>query len=188
MRLRRRQARNLLCLLMLANGTPMLVAGDEFLNTQRGNNNPYNQDNGTTWLDWDRLEANADFFRFARLLIAFRKAHPTIGRSRFWRGDARFLSGDDRSIALHPRGESEDDDDLCLMANAGPVERRFSIPGDGADPWFRVVDTSMESPSDIAEAGDEIRVEAADYAVAARSVVLLRTRRPEVTADGPSGS
>src|SRR5208282_2926918 len=50
--LRQRQAKNFCCLLLLANGTPMLRAGDEFLQTQGGNNNPYNQDNGTTWLDW----------------------------------------------------------------------------------------------------------------------------------------
>ncbi len=55
--LRKRQAKNLFCLLMLANGVPMFAAGDEFLRTQRGNNNPYNQDNETTWLDWSRKEA-----------------------------------------------------------------------------------------------------------------------------------
>src|SRR5437762_2948501 len=79
--LRKRQAKNLLCLLLLANGTPMLRAGDEFLQTQSGNNNPYNQDNATTWLDWNRLESHADVFRFTRLMIAFRKAHPSLCRS-----------------------------------------------------------------------------------------------------------
>ncbi len=59
MALRRRQVKNFCCLLMLANGTPMFVAGDEFMNTQRGNNNPYNQDNEITWLDWDLLERTA---------------------------------------------------------------------------------------------------------------------------------
>jgi isoamylase len=54
--LRRRQVRNFCCLLFLANGTPMFCAGDEFLNTQGGNNNPYNQDNETTWLDWNLLD------------------------------------------------------------------------------------------------------------------------------------
>ena len=57
--LRRQQAKNFCALLMLANGLPMIVAGDEFLNTQRGNNNPYNQDNEITWLDWARLEAQS---------------------------------------------------------------------------------------------------------------------------------
>ena len=54
--LRLRQMKNFFALMMLSNGVPMIVAGDEFANTQRGNNNPYNQDNETTWLDWDRLD------------------------------------------------------------------------------------------------------------------------------------
>ena len=56
------------------------------MNTQRGNNNPWNQDNETTtWLDWDLLQKNSDMFRFFKGMIAFRKAHPSLARSRFWR-------------------------------------------------------------------------------------------------------
>ena len=91
MALRRQQAKNFCCLLMLANGTPMFSAGDEFLHTQLGNNNPYNQDNETTWLDWNRLEENRDIFRFFRLMIALRKAHPSIARSRYWREDVQWF-------------------------------------------------------------------------------------------------
>jgi len=90
MALRKRQAKNLCCLLLLANGIPMIFAGDELLQTQRGNNNPYNQDNETTWLDWNRLLTHADHFRLVRRMIAFRKAHPTLCRSRFWRDDVRW--------------------------------------------------------------------------------------------------
>ena len=88
--LRKRQVKNFCCLLFLANGTPMFRAGDEFMNTQRGNNNPYNQDNDVTWLDWDLLVKNRDVFRFFRNMIAFRKSHPSIARSRFWREDVRW--------------------------------------------------------------------------------------------------
>ena len=89
--LRQQQVKNFCCLLMLANGTPMFCAGDEFLHTQRGNNNPYNQDNETTWLDWDAARRNRDMFRFFQRMIAFRKAHPSIGRSRFWRDDVQLV-------------------------------------------------------------------------------------------------
>jgi glycogen operon protein len=65
----------------------MFCAGDEFMNTQHGNNNPWNQDNETTWLDWGLLEKNRDIFRFFKGMIAFRKARPSLGRSRFWRED-----------------------------------------------------------------------------------------------------
>ena len=88
--LRKRQAKNLFCLLLLANGIPMFAAGDEFLRTQRGNNNPYNQDNETTWLDWSRKVEHADFFHFVQRMIAFRKAHSSISRSHFWRDDVRW--------------------------------------------------------------------------------------------------
>jgi pullulanase/glycogen debranching enzyme len=69
---------------------PLFCAGDEFMNTQKGNNNPYNQDNEITWLDWELLERNRDMFRFFKSLIAFRKAHPSIARSRYWREDVQW--------------------------------------------------------------------------------------------------
>ena len=99
--LRRQQVKNFCALLMLANGIPMFVAGDEFLNTQRGNNNPYNQDNEITWLDWARLDANRDIFRFFKLMIAFRKAHG-IGRLTFWREDVSW-HGPDGPVDLSTR-------------------------------------------------------------------------------------
>ena len=57
-----RQVKNFCCLLLLANGTPMIRAGDEFMQRQGGNNNPYNQDNETSWIDWDLLQTNAAYF------------------------------------------------------------------------------------------------------------------------------
>jgi len=57
------------------------------MNTQHGNNNPWNQDNETTWLDWDLLKRNSDLFRFFQRMIAFCKAHPSLARSRFWGED-----------------------------------------------------------------------------------------------------
>ena len=88
--LRRQQVKNFCALLLLSNGTPMFCAGDEFMHTQGGNNNPYNQDNETTWLDWSLLDRNRDIHRFFKMMIAFRKAHPSIGRSRFWRDDVQW--------------------------------------------------------------------------------------------------
>src|SRR5271154_2878973 len=95
--LRKRQIKNFCCLLMLASGVPMLAAGDEFMNTQRGNDNPYNQDGEVVWLDWRRLDANPDIFRFFKTMIAFRKAHPSIGRSTFWNDDVRW-----HGVSTHP--------------------------------------------------------------------------------------
>jgi glycogen operon protein len=177
--LRRRQARNYLCLLFLANGTPMLRAGDEFLQTQGGNNNPYNQDNETSWLDWRRLEAHRDVFRFARSMIAFRKAHPSLSRSRFWRDDVRWhgvgadtdLSGESRSLAFYLSGASQRDDDLYVMINGYWEALTFTIQEGGQ--WRRVVDTSRESPDDFREAGRAAPLDSPRYPVGPRSVVVL---------------
>ncbi len=71
--LRRRMVRNAFALLMCSRGIPMFLAGDEFCNTQMGNNNAYCQDNLTSWLDWSLLERNRDMFEFFRYMIALRK-------------------------------------------------------------------------------------------------------------------
>lgn len=76
--LRLRQMRNMLTLLLTSRGIPMLLSGDEFANSQQGNNNAYCQDNETSWLDWTSLEKHRDLFDYVRRLIAFRKAHPVL--------------------------------------------------------------------------------------------------------------
>ena len=184
-RLRKQQVKNYCCLLLLANGTPMFRAGDEFMQTQAGNNNPYNQDNATTWLDWRRLRANADVWRFFRLMIAFRKAHPSLARSRFWREDVRWygvgreadLSYDSRSLAFALHGASQQDDDLYVMINAYWEDLDFQVQEGMTAEWRRVVDTSQESPLDFQESGGERPLQSLHYRVAARSVVVLLRER-----------
>lgn len=179
--LRRRQVKNFFALLMLANGTPMFCAGDEFLNTQFGNNNPYNQDNETTWLDWSRLEQNRDVFRFFQKMIAFRKAHRSIGRSRFWREDVQWFgargdvddSWESRSVAWLLRGGSFGECDLYVLVNAHWLPIAFQI-GEGAPgEWSRIVDTSRPSPEDIFEESVAPPLTVSEYAVGPRSVVVL---------------
>jgi isoamylase len=86
LRRRARQARNLMATLMLSQGVPMLLAGDEFLRTQGGNNNAWCQDNAVSWVDWTLAERNADFLRFTREMIRLRKRHPVLRRRRFFAG------------------------------------------------------------------------------------------------------
>ena len=76
--LRDRLIKNAFAVLLCSRGTPMFLAGDEFANTQFGNNNAYCQDNEISWLDWSRLERHQDLFHFVSQMIAFRKAHPII--------------------------------------------------------------------------------------------------------------
>ncbi|MGC9965560.1 MAG: isoamylase [Syntrophobacteraceae bacterium] len=181
MALRRQQVKNFFCLLMLANGTPMFCAGDEFMNTQKGNNNPYNQDNEITWLDWDLLEQNRDMFRFFKCMIAFRKAHPTIGRDRYWREDVQWygatagvdLSRDSRVLAYFLRGSSLKGGDLYVMINAYWRDLAFTIQEGRSAEWRRVADTSLASPDDIADAGKGFPISGLQYPVKARSIVVL---------------
>ncbi len=83
--LRMKQIRNALVFLMMAQGTPMLCAGDEFLNTQGGNNNPYCQDNDTGWVVWRTSRHCTDIFDFTKMLIQMRKAHPILHPDREFR-------------------------------------------------------------------------------------------------------
>ncbi len=76
--LRKRLMKNAFAVLLCSRGTPMFLAGDEFANTQFGNNNSYCQDNEISWLDWSRLETHRDLFDFVSRMIAFRKAHPIV--------------------------------------------------------------------------------------------------------------
>jgi glycogen operon protein len=181
--LRRKQVKNCFCLLMLSNGTPMFRAGDEFLNTQFGNNNPYNQDNETGWLDWRQLQTNRDVFRFFKNMIAFRKCHPSLSRSRFWREDVNWygigegvdLSSASHSLAFCLHGASQADDDIYVMSNAYWEKLEFQIQEGTPQEWTRIVDTALASPDDFSERGEALQ--APSYSVAPRSVVVLLRRR-----------
>jgi isoamylase len=183
--LRRRQVKNFCAVLFLSNGTPMFCAGDEFMHTQGGNNNPYNQDNETTWLDWSLLQRNRDIHRFFRLMIAFRKTHRSIGRSRFWRDDIQWYgvgaavdwSETSRQLAYCLRGASQGDLDVYVMLNAGADDEVFTVQEGTPAEWRRIVDTGRPAPDDIVDEKHAPPVTALAYPVRGRSVVvLLRTR------------
>jgi len=190
---RRRQIKIFFCLLMLANGTPMFCAGDEFMNTQKGNNNPYNQDNETTWLNWDLLKHHQDIFRFFKGMIGFRKAHPSIGRNRFWREDVAWygtgahvdLADYSHTLAYCLHGGSQKDADLYVMINAYSEELTFRVQEGRPEDWWRAVDTNLPSPQDIAEPGQGVRLNNLDVRVGARSVVVLEGRREPQTRSKP---
>lgn len=182
MRLRKQRVKNFCCLLMLSNGTPMFRMGDEFLQTQGGNNNPYNQDNETSWLDWGRFDQHHDVFRFFREMIAFRKAHVSIARSQFWRDDVQWfgpggpveLSESSRSLAFLLKGHETGDADLYAMINASESTLRFRIPNEFPREWKPMINTALESPHDISanEPLGETLSEAVD--VAPHAIIVLQ--------------
>ncbi len=189
--LRRRQVRNFATLLLVAHGVPMILAGDEFGRTQRGNNNAYCHDNELTWIDWDLCERNAHLLRFFGQLLRFRAQHPVLRPRSFadegdgfppvsfhgFRLHEPDWSPESRSLALHFPGGARDTD-ILVMAHAAGETIPFQLPplSDGRA-WYRAVDTSLEPPCDIAEHGQEAPTEAHDqYVVRPRSVAVLIAR------------
>jgi isoamylase len=193
--LRARRVRNLVSVLLLARGTPMLLMGDEMLRTQGGNNNAYCQDNEISWMDWSLLESTAGFHRFLKHLAAQRRAHPALriaepGRAvqggppsapaMTWfpsleEGPA-WDGPEVRSFACRIEGRGRDDD-FFLTLNAFWEPRTFLLPDppDGRA-WLLVMDTDRPAGVEIFAPGGERPLQGKGYLrVAARSVVLLRS-------------
>jgi glycogen operon protein len=131
--------------------------------------------------DWDLLTTNQDVFRFFTQMIAFRKAHPSLGRSRFWREDVRWygvagapdLSVDSHSFAWYLDGASQQDVDVYVMVNAFWQALTFVVQEGQPEHWRCVVDTGRASPDDVCELGSEPLLHDLRYAVGPRSVVVL---------------
>jgi glycogen operon protein len=90
---REQQMRNFIATLLLSQGTPMILAGDEFGRSQKGNNNAYSQDNEITWLDWPRQPERGKLLDFVRQMIRFRQQHPVLRRTQFLHGRAQSSGG-----------------------------------------------------------------------------------------------
>lgn len=194
-RLRERQARNFLALLVLAHGTPMFLAGDEFGHSQNGNNNAYCQDNETTWLNW-RLQADRqDLVRFVRNLLHLRRRYDILRpRSFVPRGDARPVGKrwggrragcadwgyESRLLTWHlfQSPESLPGEQLYVIANAHWEAATCELPPLSWGEWHRFADTSLAQPDDVAEAGGEVPIGPAAYVAGPRSVVILVGKKP----------
>jgi glycogen operon protein len=180
--LRRRQARNFLTLVLISQGVPFLLQGDEFGRTQHGNNNGYCQDNETSWVDWALAQRNADLVRFTRMMIALRRRHFALSREQFvnrisWHGTKLGdpdWTGQSRTLAFHMHGW-QGQPDLHVMFNAHWTSQPFQLPPRGGRwGWKRLVDTNLPSPDDFVEEKDAVWLRPADhYFMAARSAVIL---------------
>ena len=189
--LRVRQMKNLLAILLVSQGTPMLLMGDEVRRTQGGNNNGYCQDTEVSWFDWAGLEQHADMQRFARCLIRFNREHHLFQEERFWTAvegqrEAHITwhgtrlgrpdwGHDSHSLAfsLHDAGREH----LHMILNAYWEPLMFELPPlPATERWYRVADTALPSPDDFSEPGAEPPVTGAKYRAEARSVVILSAR------------
>jgi len=186
---RARRRRNLLATLLVSQGTPMLLAGDEIANSQGGNNNAYCQDNEIGWIDWPA--ADLEMLAFVRRLTALRRAHPALRQDRFLHGRVRAEDGQPDVIwqafeggavnwrdpgldvvCVRVRGSAEAadpslvDDDVFLAFNAERRTRPLVLPMPPAGRrWRRCLDTASPGESER-DAGPQ-------EPVAAESVVVF---------------
>jgi isoamylase len=185
--IRKRQIKNFLLTLLISRGVPMLLGGDEFRRTQGGNNNPYCQDNETSWYDWSCLEQHREIFRFTRGMIAFRRAHPILSTEQFytdaeihWFGPQGGLPNwaDPKEKQFACLIHEDEESTLCLMFNAGDDAVDFGLPPvpPGAR-WHLAVDTSREAPQDLFAAGEEpLWEDPQTYHLSPRSSAILLAR------------
>ena len=158
-KLRLRMMKNACLALMCSRGTPMFLAGDEFGDTRFGNNNPYCQDNGISWLDWNRLKTNRELYRFFKKMIRFRKEHPAI-RSDQAPSETGFpavsvhtdkpfeheINSDTKALAVCYAGKTGQGEDLVYVAlNVYWEEQSFELPKlpEGYE-WRCFADTSLD--------------------------------------------
>ncbi|QXD14355.1 glycogen debranching protein GlgX [Rhodocaloribacter litoris] len=187
--LRLRQIKNFFTTLLISQGTPMLLMGDEVRRTQHGNNNAYCQDNALSWFDWRAVERQAGLLRFVRGLIRLNLTHEAFQQDRFWIDGGN--SGTTRvvwhGVRLHepdwaPHSHSlaftlEDGDHLHVMLNAYWEPLVFELPPLQAPlRWHRLVDTGRAAPEDFHDPDEAPPVEGGTYAVGARAVVVLMAR------------
>jgi len=172
--IRSRQVRNMMATLLLSQGVPMVVSGDEIRKTQRGNNNAYCQDSDISWFDWRLVEKNADMLRFFQGLTKFRREQPSVRRQHFLTGkpvdgrkipDVSWYSPEghpldwgqhDLAMVAYIAAPSRVDDpeglgrDLVMMFNSTGQDRSFKLPAMGRGiKWNLFVNTAGISPEDI---------------------------------------
>jgi isoamylase len=186
---RLRQIKNMLATLLISRGVPMLLGGDEFRRTQRGNNNAYCQDNEISWYDWNMLNRNYQLFRFTREMIVFRRRNRVLRTQEFYAdqdiswfalsGKSPKWGNEERTLGcmIHSQRYSEDPPGqaLCILFNAETFEVRFKLPhSPRGQQWRIVVDTARPSPYDIREAGqEELLIQPDSYRMQPRSMVIL---------------
>jgi len=196
--LRMKQIKNALTILMISQGIPMVLSGDEIGNTQLGNNNAYCQDNEISWLDWSLVEHNSDLFNFFKKMIAFRHAHPVLrSREHFrntdyvgsgypdisWHGTRAWyvdFSEQSRCIACllcgkHAKSGTCDDNTIYVAMNMHWEMHGFELPSPPpGERWHVFANTDVAPPHDIWDVGSEQPLDNEyEVLVGPRSVVVL---------------
>jgi len=187
---RKKQAKNAFALLLLSEGVPMMLAGDEILNSQQGNNNGYCQNNEITWIDWEMTKQNADMLRFVQNMISLRKRHKSIMRRRFLTGKIIAERGikdiswhgakidmplwddpDSQLLAFTLAGIEEAD--IHVIINMSHQQTSCELPKIAGKAWCMSVDTSKDSPHDIVRRPNQKPMSDTTFVVKDKSIVVF---------------
>ena len=195
-KLRLKKIKNYILCLMLSQGVPMMIAGDEFRRTQNGNNNAYCQDNEVSWINWNLAEKNEELVAFTRRIIQLRKNHQVFHRETFfstktpeiewfdftgknpdWSNPSRFLAFMlDGSMCMNDDGKY--DSDFYVAGNTDIYDVTITLPSPHkGKKWYLAADTSIEGNDCIAEPGkEECIAEQKRYILPAGSFVVLMSK------------
>ena len=195
-KLRKKQIKNAITILLISRGIPMILSGDEFCNSQFGNNNAYCQDNEISWLNWDMLEKNNDIYNYFKNIIKFRKLHPVLKNSSYdidinktgypevsWHSETPWNT-DNIYNSLHLavmfvedkyKYNVKEDTYIYIAINMHWEMHKFSLPIIPANKkWYKFCDTSCKYGEDIYEENKYILIENQnEIYVNPRSIIIL---------------
>jgi isoamylase len=197
--LRARQKRNFLATLMLSQGVPMILMGDELSRTQEGNNNAYAQDNPISWFDWTAgTAADPDLLAFTQTLVALRKRYDAFRRRAFLTGatvpgnglkdvywlapEGREMTTQDwteglrRTLGMQLGNDAPDGQRFLILLNAAPEPVEFRLAGEPRGRWAQVFDTGV--PDGLVRGGPAILEAGGTFRLDPRSLVLFQYAGP----------
>lgn len=196
-KMRNRQMRNYMLTLLISQGTPMILGGDEFRRGQQGNNNAYCQDNDISWFDWENCSLNSALVSFTRKAIRLRKNHPVFRRTEFFKGsmagkkpDIQWYAADgsnpdwskiSRFLAFRLLGTFNSgagkisDNDFFIAANTDRQDIMLRIPAiTDSRKWYRIADTSIEDETSLLSVENaETLISQDRYVLPASSMLIL---------------
>ncbi len=197
--LRKNQVRNAFALLLSGQGTPCILAGDEFYNTQKGNNNVYCQDNEIGWVNWSRLKTDDSLFCYVRDLIAFRKAHPCLHSAEELKGMDRTACGvpdvsyhgenawqmngevSSRQLGVLYSGIGPEEDACFVAYNMHWLPHLYALPQPGKGrKWYFSADTQEGMRQEPELLDDQRKIELKERSI----VILVGKKVPEKKQSG----
>ncbi len=173
----------------------MILAGDEVLRTQQGNNNCYCQDNSLSWFDWHLPEENQEMFLFTKGMISLRKRHPCLMQKQFltgiqpdnatmaditWHGvdleNPRWEDSESRVLAFTLSHVELEEEDLHIMINMSQEDFSMQLPGLSQGNWHQAVNTAGSIKIDIIEASQQRIITAQTIKVSSNSIIVCESR------------